>query len=140
MGCWGMGLNQSDEYCEVYENFMNSYDKGTAVAEIRQEILSQYLKEFDKDDPILHDVYFALAKAGWMCCDQSPEILERVKAIIESGANLAFYRELGADDRDLSLRQKKLDAARSKIQGKNGKRSCNRNRLDNQSDMAGNRQ
>ena len=110
MGCWGMGLNQSDEYCEVYENFMNSYDKGTAVAEIRQEILSQYRKEFEKDDPILHDVYFALAKAGWMCCDQSSELMDRVKTIIESGANLEFYRELGADDRDLALRQKKLRA------------------------------
>ena len=108
MGCWGMGLNQSDEYCEVYENFMESYDEGRAVAEIREEILSKHLKEFDKDDPILHDVYFALAKAEWMCCDQSSEILERVKAIIESGANLDFYRELGADDRDLALRQKKL--------------------------------
>jgi hypothetical protein len=103
-----MGLNQSDEYCEVYENFMESYDEGRAVAEIREEILSKHLKEFDKDDPILHDVYFALAKAGWMCCVQSPEILERVNAIIESGANLDFYRELGADDRDLALRQKKL--------------------------------
>lgn len=40
MGCWGMGLNQSDEYCEVYEDFMQSYDKGMAVAEIRQEIHS----------------------------------------------------------------------------------------------------
>ncbi len=110
MGCWGMGLNQSDEYCEVYETFMERYDEGMAVAEIREELLSHYLKEFSKDDPILHDVYFALAKAGWMCCDQSPEILERVKAIIESGANLDFYRELGADDRDLALRQKKLGA------------------------------
>ncbi len=110
MGCWGMGLNQSDEYCEVYESFMERYDEGMAAAEIREEILSDYLKEFNKDDPILHDVYFALAKAGWMCCDQSPEILARVKAIIESGANLEFYRELGADDRDLALRQKKLGA------------------------------
>ena len=110
MGCWGMGLNQSDEYCEVYEDFIESYDEGMAVAEIREEILSNYLKEFAKGDPILHDVYFALAKAGWMCCDQSPEILERVKAIIESGANLEFYRELGADDKDLALRQKKLGA------------------------------
>lgn len=110
MGCWGMGLNQSDEYCEVYEDFMESYDKGKAVSEICEEILSRYFKDFGKDDPILHDVYFALAKAGWMCCEQSPEILERVKAIIESGANLEFYRELGADDRDLALRQKKLRA------------------------------
>ena len=116
MGCWGMGLNQSDEYCEVYEIFMQSYDKGMAVAEIRQEILSQYLKEFEKDDPILHDVYFALAKAGWMCCDQSSELMDRVKTIIDSGANLEFYRELGADDRDLALRQKKLDTFWASLQ------------------------
>lgn len=45
-----------------------------------------------------------------MCCEQSSELMDRVKTIIESGANLEFYRELGADDRDLALRQKKLRA------------------------------
>ena len=25
MGCWGMGMAQSDEFCEIYDKFMDSY-------------------------------------------------------------------------------------------------------------------
>lgn len=77
MGCWGMGLTQNDEFC---------------------------------------DVYFALAKAEWMCCEQSQFILQKVKEIIESGANLDFYEELGADAKDLKLRKKKLSAFYESLQ------------------------
>ncbi len=44
MGCWGMGINQSDEYCSVYERFMEEYDKGKPVREITKDILDEYLE------------------------------------------------------------------------------------------------
>lgn len=109
MGCWGMGIAQSDEFCEVYERFMEKYNEGMEVSEITSAILAGYHKEFDDEDGILHDVYFALAKAEWMCCSQSPEILARVRTIIESGANIEFLRELEADEPDLKARRKNLD-------------------------------
>lgn len=109
MGVWGMGVTQSDQYCEVYEQFMEEYDEGKPVAEITAEILESYLEEFEPDDGVLHDVYFALAKAEWMACEQSDEILDRVKQIIQSSANLQFYRELEATEEDLKLRKKNLE-------------------------------
>lgn len=116
MGCWGMGLTQSDEFCDVYDQFMEEYEHGKSVSDISKEILAQYHEEFDDDDGILHDVYFALAKAEWMCCEQSTFILQRVKEIIESSANLDFYEELGADAKDLKLRKKKLTAFYESLQ------------------------
>ncbi|MDD6022817.1 MAG: hypothetical protein PUC06_01070 [Oscillospiraceae bacterium] len=109
MGCWGMGITQSDEYCEVYERFMERYNNGDAVSEITNDILKAYHSEFSDDDEILHDVYFALAKAEWMCCSQSKNILAKVHEIIESGANIRFYRGLEATETDLKLRQKNLE-------------------------------
>lgn len=109
MGCWGMGMTQSDEFCEIYDRFMEAYDEGRAVGEISGEILAEYREEFGDDDPVLHDVYFALAKAEWMCCAQSGEILDRVKQIIASGANVEFYRELGAEGSDLKRRRTNLE-------------------------------
>lgn len=94
MGCWGMGLTQSDEFCEIYDKFMDSYNEGVAVSEITAVILAEYHSEFDDNDGVMHDVYFALAKAEWMCCEQSELVLNRVKEIIESGANIEFYREV----------------------------------------------
>lgn len=109
MGCWGMGMTQSDEFCEVYERFMERYNNGDEVSAITDGILKEYHSEFSDDDGVLHDVYFALAKAEWMCCAQSKKILDRVKEIIESGANINFYRELGATEKDLKIRQKNLE-------------------------------
>lgn len=109
MGCWGMGMAQSDEFCEIYDQFMECYDEGMAVEEITQKILAEYHEEFSDDDGVLHDVYFALAKAEWMCCRQSAPVLRQVSEIIESGANLDFYRELGASQKDLKTRKQNLD-------------------------------
>lgn len=109
MGCWGMGMAQSDEFCEIYDHFMEEYDDGKSVAEITAGILAKYHAEFDDADGVMHDVYFALAKSEWMCCEQSELVLNRVTEIIESGANLEFYRELEASDKDLVIRRRNLD-------------------------------
>ena len=109
MGCWGMALTQSDEFCEIYDKFIEEYDNGKAVSAITDGILAGYHAEFEDDDGVMHDVYFALAKAEWMCGEQSAEILARVKEIIESGANIEFYRELEATAKDLKARQKHLE-------------------------------
>ena len=81
MGCWGMGITQSDEFCEIYERFMERYNNGDEVSVITDGILKEYHSEFSYNDGVLHDVYFALAKAEWMCCAQSKMILDRVKDI-----------------------------------------------------------
>ena len=59
MGCWGMGITQSDEFCEVYDRFLEEYDQGKTVVEITEKILSEYLSEFDENDGVLHDVYIS---------------------------------------------------------------------------------
>ena len=43
MGCWGMGMTQSDEFCEVYDNFMEQYNNGDEVSVITEKILKDYL-------------------------------------------------------------------------------------------------
>ncbi|MBQ4104135.1 MAG: hypothetical protein IJC90_06710 [Clostridia bacterium] len=109
MSCWGMGITQSDEYCEIYERFMEEYDEGKPLADIKADILEEYLEEFEADDGVLHDVYFALGKAEWMCGGISDDIFEKIKQIIESDANIEFYRELEATEKDLKLRKKNLE-------------------------------
>ncbi len=108
MGMWGIGVAQSDEYCEVYDRFMEEYDSGKDVNDITNGILNEYFSEFDKNDGILHDVYFAIGKAEWMCGQQSEKILACIKEIIDSNTNIEFLRELGADDKDLRTRKKRL--------------------------------
>lgn len=120
MGIWGMGITQSDEFCEVYERFMERYNIGDEVSLIVSDILAEYRKEFS-DDELLHDVYFALAKAEWMCCAQSEYVISKVKTIIESNSNLSLYRKLGASEADLKLRQKNLEKFLATIQSPRAK-------------------
>ena len=116
MGCWGMGLTQSDEFMEIYNSFMEEYDKGKAVSVITEEILAKYHSEFDDNDGIMHDVYFALAKAEWMCCEQSDKIFERVREIISSGDNIKFLRSLEATESDLKIREIRLGSFFEQLQ------------------------
>ena len=103
-----MGLTCSDEFLEVYDDFMSEYDKGKPVLEITDEILNKYHEEFDDNDGIMHDIYFALAKAEWMCGEQSDKILTRVKEIIDTGDNIDFLCSLEAGDKDLRERDRVL--------------------------------
>lgn len=48
MGCWGMGITQSDEYCDVYERFMEEYDEGKPVFNIKKIFLMNIWKNLMK--------------------------------------------------------------------------------------------
>lgn len=108
MGMWGFGVTQSDDFCEVYDRFMEQYDEGFDVSDITEVILDDYLVDFDPDDGILHDVYFAIAKAQRQCGGIEPEILKKVTEIIKSGSNIEFLRELEADEAGLKQRRRNL--------------------------------
>lgn len=110
MACWGMGITQSDEFQEVYDRFLEEYDQGKDVSAIKKDIFEDYLMQFDADDAVLHDVYFAIGKAEWMCGGISAEILDKIAKIIETGDNIAFLRELEASEKDLRLRKKNLES------------------------------
>lgn len=116
MGYWGSGITQSDEFAEVYENFMEKYDEGEDVGEITKSIIKRYLDEFDEDEPVLHDMYFALAKAQWMCGELSEDLLRKVEKIIDSGRDIEFIKELGADKNDIILRKKSLKSFLNTLQ------------------------
>lgn len=121
MGCWGMGITQSDEYCEIYERFMEEYDEGKPLSDIKTDILDEYLEEFDENDGVLHDVYFAIGKAEWMCGGISDEMLEIISSIIKLGKNITFYKELEATESDLKLRQRNLEKFLNTISTPRGK-------------------
>lgn len=110
MGNWGTGISQSDTYCEVYEKFMEEYDRGKPVSQITHDILAEWLEEFEEDDGVLHDVYFALGKAEWMCGGISESVFNRINEIIQSGNDIDYWQELSAAPSDLKRRQKALNS------------------------------
>ena len=120
MSAWGTGITQSDEYGEVYDRFMEEYDEGKPVQDIVKDILEEYLDQFEETDGILHDVYFALGKAEWMCGGISDKILQRITYIIENDLDIEFWRELEADEKDLKQRKKNLLCRQDSLESPNG--------------------
>lgn len=111
MGMWGSGITSSDEYCEIYQKFMEAYDAGEDPLDISEKIIGEYLAEFDESDGVLHDVYFAIAKAQWMCGALNREIHQRVKDIVENDQNILHLSELGlTHEKDIKARRGSLRA------------------------------
>ena len=103
MAFWGMDLNQSDEFCEIYNEYMDLYDIGLEPAEITQQMLQKYQKE-----AIPHNAFFAIAKAGWSLGFRSESVFSRVNQIIDNRENIAYYRSLGFSEQDINERSKTL--------------------------------
>lgn len=107
MAFWGMDLTQSDEFCEIYDEYMDLYDSGLKPAEITQQILEKYFIHSDIED-IPHNTLFAIAKAEWSLGFRSENIFSRVNEIIDNGENIEYYRSLGFSTHEQKERNKKL--------------------------------
>lgn len=103
MAFWGMDLNQSDEFCEIYDEYLDLYDIGLEPAKITQQILQRY-----QNKTISHNALFALAKAEWSLGFRSEDVYARVNEIIDRGENISYYRSLGFSEQEINERVEKL--------------------------------
>ena len=67
MAFWGIDLTQSDEFCEVYDEYMDLYDAGSDPSVITPFLLEKYRSRFNGEQNLPHNVYFALAKVKSVC-------------------------------------------------------------------------
>ena len=114
MAFWGMDLTQSDEFCKVYDEFIDLYEIRHSPAEITASLLQKYQAE--RGGFASHAVYFAIAQAQWKLGTLSQEILSKVDQLIESGENIAYYRSLGFSQEELDLRQAALTKFQASLQ------------------------
>ena len=102
MAFWGTNLTETDEFCRIYDLYMDLYDTGMEPSDITAYLLNVQAGE------ISHCVYLAIAKAEWVLCAQSEEILNQVRYIMDSGADIEYYRCLGFSEAELRQRQSHL--------------------------------
>lgn len=106
----GFGITQSEEYMEVYQKFMKRYDAGDSIEGITQEILQEYQNLCaEENNYSMHGVYFALARAQWMCGALSPEIYQKVWEIVVSGQNMLEFEKANGEKKALESRKKSLE-------------------------------
>ena len=115
MGHWGTGISSNDTYMEVYENFIHYYNHDAEIPEIVQQLEVDFAETIGNPDTV-HDYWFALAKGLWECQALDSSTLEKVRDIIDSGANIAVWKSLEASSKDLKARQKVLEKFLLQIQ------------------------
>jgi hypothetical protein len=108
MGGWGTAISSNDTYADTYSEFFNLYNDGLDVDEISKKLIADN-QETIKDTDNCNNFWFALAKAQWECKQLDNEIFDRVKRVIETGADLEVWRQLDADEKDIKKRKTVLE-------------------------------
>ncbi len=108
MGTWGTEILSNDTSSDIYAEFFDLYNDGLDVNEISKKVIANNQETIsDTDDS--NNFWFALAQATWECKQLDPELFNRVKEIIETGADLQVWRQLAASKKDIEERKIVLD-------------------------------
>jgi len=108
MGVWNTEIKGNDTTLDIYSNFFDKYNNGGNQVFVSNEIKEEFSDYFtDYEDK--NNSFFGLALAQWETKSLEPEIYKTVKEIIENGADLELWKELGADKKTLNLRKVELE-------------------------------
>lgn len=115
MGTWGAGISSNDTFADAYAEFFELYDDGFSVKEITERLLASNHETINEPD-CSNDFWFALAKAQWECKELDADVYDKVKVIIETGADLEVWRRQDADDKSITKRKAVLDKFLAQLQ------------------------
>jgi len=128
MGVWGTAISSNDTYADIYGIFFELYNEGLAVKDISRKLIAD-------NQEIIHDRYesnnfwFALSKAQWECKQLDNELLERVKQIINTDADLEIWRQLDADEKEIKKRSVFLSKFLADLQTENPKAKARKKKI-----------
>ncbi|KQB39851.1 hypothetical protein RCH33_1948 [Flavobacterium daejeonense] len=108
MGAWGTAISSNDTYADIYSEFFDLYNDGIDVAEISKKLIADNQETINDTDDC-NNFWFALAKAQWECKQLDKGIFDRIKKIVDTGADLEVWRQLDADEKDIKKRKVVLD-------------------------------
>src|SRR5258705_5938137 len=103
MGAWGTAISSNDTFADIYDEFFDFYNGGLEVEEIFKRLVANN-KEIINDSDESNNFWFALAKAQWECKQLNKDVYVNVKNIINTGADIEVWKNLGADAKDLKKR------------------------------------
>jgi len=87
MGAWGTGVLSDDTVRDVYDSYLDLFNRGNPPEVIRQKLLEDFEKSLgDSDDGPL--IWLGIAKAQWDCDQLEPLVLQRVRKIVSEGPRL----------------------------------------------------
>jgi len=115
MGVWGYKIQECDTFAEVCELFREKMNENIGISDICATISEEY-----KDSSERYIAQLAMIYCRWMCDDLDAASIDLLKSIVDSGIDEEYWKENGADDRQIDKRRKALcDFADKILQSKN---------------------
>ena len=109
MGVWGVNIEDSDSFADVYDGFFDVYNKGASPEYASSEVKASF-SEYFNDYEDSNNSWFALAYAQWETKSLEPSVYEKVLSIIKSGSDLKLWEELGATKDEIKNRKIALNS------------------------------
>lgn len=128
MGAWGTAISSNDIYADTYTEFFDMFNDGLNVAEISKKLIANN-QEIINDTDDCNNLWFALAKAQWECKQLDKGIFDRVKKIVETGADLEVWRQLDADEKAIKKRKVIFDKFLADLQIERPKAKSRKNKI-----------
>jgi hypothetical protein len=91
---WGTGILSDDTVRDIYGQYLDLFNRGGASKEIRARALESYAGAL-KDPHEAPLIWFGIAKAQWDCGQLEPEVVAKVRQIIQNGEGLERWAEQG---------------------------------------------
>lgn len=110
MGAWGAGLFANDLSSDLKDSFREIVRLPFSETELVEAMLDAFPSGRDADDEDYTDFWLSLADLLHGYAIESPEVFERARGIVESGADLDMKRTLDMEEADLRKRAKVLEA------------------------------
>jgi hypothetical protein len=116
MGAWGTGILSDDTVRDIYDSYIDLFNRGDAPENIRLHLLKVYASSLrDTDEGPL--VWLAIAKAQWDCGQLEAEVLAKVQEVVRDGLGLKRWAEQG--QRLLERRKAALQQFLAKLESVN---------------------
>jgi hypothetical protein len=128
MGAWGTAISSNDTYADTYTEFFDMFNDGLNVAEISKKLIANN-QEIINDTDKCNNFWLALAKAQWECKQLDKDIFDRVKKIVETGADLEVWRQIDADEKAIKKRKVILDKFLAYLQIERPKAKSRKNKI-----------
>lgn len=94
MGAWGTGVLSDDTTRDIYDAYLDLFNRGSSPTAIRQKLSEQFAEIMrDKDEGPLF--WIAIAKAQWDCGQLEPIALSNVRQIVSEELGLDLWADAG---------------------------------------------
>ena len=115
MGAWGPAIMSNDLAADLQADFKDYVAAGKSPQETRQILAQEYEINTDAENEDAHEFWIVLSQIEWKLGRLEDDVKQKALDIIESGANIEDWKNLGAQPADIKKRALALEKLKATL-------------------------